>query len=188
MHRFFTTVSNWASYFRAPSEALLEVWFEGLVSVFDGQEAAIRMQYAGWYHTREGMQLFPLPKEESVRTQEIPSSEPLYRVRVLSLPEIRMYHSVCAVDISQRTMTVSPSAGVADDEVRELEILIQDTVFAHNSRRICFRRIRHAVSPVWKRYEVVHAKTNQHVSLHEIILIKSIVDAALQKANLLQHT
>lgn len=188
MNSLLKRLSDWASYFRVPSEALLEVWFEGLVSTFDGQEAASRMQYAGWYHTPEGMQLFPLPKEESVRTGETVSSEPLYRVRILSLPEIRMYHSVFTVDISQTTMTVSPSAGVADEEVRELEILIQDTLFAHNSRRVCFRRVRHSISPAWKRYDVVHAKTNQPVSLHEIILMKSIVDAALQKANLLPRT
>lgn len=180
MISFWKTVSDWLSYFRAPSETLLGVWFEAVWKYFDGQEAARHMQNAGWYQTPDGMQLFPLPSDGSVRTDQKAQSEPLYRVRVLPLPEVRMYQSVFTVNISQTTMVTPAPETPADEEVRELEILVEDTLFAHNLRRIHLRRTRHITSPVWQRYTSVHAKTNQPVSTYEIILMKSIVDAAVQ--------
>lgn len=180
MHFLLKQISDWLSYFRAPSETLMGVWFEAVWKYFDGQEAARHMQYAGWYQTPDGIQLFPLPDDGSVHTDQKAQSEPLYRVRVLPLPKVRMYQSVFTVNISQTTMVIAAPGTPANEEVRELEILVEDTLFAHNLRRIHLRRTRHITAPVWERYTAEHAKTHQPVSLHEIILMKSIVDAAVQ--------
>lgn len=155
---------------KLPSQEILAAWFDQLCLAFEKEEQMGNILYKTWYQTAGGRKL-----------TEIPIGPPLYKVKTLSLPNIKRRNATYKTEISE-THFVS---GIFPETIPEIIARRLDLIISGKSGKQKFPPIQfeqnQILQPEKQLKHDIRFADGRELKAREVEFIKSVFDAAIAK-------
>lgn len=163
-------IKEWDKY-RPASQEYLSSWFEFVYKIFEKAERHGRILYKTWYQTAYGSRLV-----------EIPIGKPIYKVRILLLPQVLYKKKTYHTQISQ-THLVPGIFHPTHPEIKsqQLDLIINGTDNDNKIPTISFTCSGDMKHQELFKYQIRFAE-GRELTAAEVKFVKSIYDAAILKS------
>ncbi|OGG15843.1 hypothetical protein A3D78_02960 [Candidatus Gottesmanbacteria bacterium RIFCSPHIGHO2_02_FULL_39_14] len=166
--------------YKKADERILSEWFESLYQLLSAEEKKGNVSYKAWYQKPGELELTETP----IPTESGQASKPLYKVKILSLPEIVKEHRKYRPQMSEITLAepIFPE-NIPEIQSWQLDLIIFDAMNNKVWNDAAFSRYRYSQPKTYIKHEIRY-REGRELTAYEVKIIKSIFDSAIKKMNI----